>query len=122
MFLRLPFLVLNRAFTATECVESQWAIAGNSVTELSVQELISCSKSKGCSGGSTLEALYWLQQYVSHRFKWISWKTSFYQVTLCSCFEKGCLKSIKVNTALSKVFMSDNNLQLIDWKCKVFQF
>ena len=57
--------VLNRAFTATECVESQWAIAGNSVIELSVQELISCSKSKGCAGGNTLEALKWLEKYVS---------------------------------------------------------
>ena len=77
MFLHVLFSVLNRAFTATECVESQWAIAGNSVTELSVQELISCSKSKGCSGGSTLEALDWLQEHVSHRIKWISWKTNF---------------------------------------------
>lgn len=60
------FFVLNRAFTATECVESQWAIADNSVTELSVQELISCSKSKGCAGGNTLEALDWLEKYVSY--------------------------------------------------------
>ena len=58
---------LNRAFTATECVESQWAIAFNSIKELSVQELISCSKSKGCSGGNTLEALDWLANYVSYQ-------------------------------------------------------
>ncbi|KAL9972202.1 hypothetical protein ACROYT_G018462 [Oculina patagonica] len=51
------------AFTATECIESQWAIAGNPVTELSVQELISCSRPKGCSGGSTLGALDWLSTY-----------------------------------------------------------
>lgn len=51
------------AFTATECVESQWVIADNSVTELSVQELISCSKSKGCAGGNTLEALDWLEKF-----------------------------------------------------------
>ncbi|PFX14171.1 Cathepsin O, partial [Stylophora pistillata] len=51
------------AFTATECVESQWAIHYNhqSTTDLSVQELISCSRSKGCSGGSTLLAFNWLQ-------------------------------------------------------------
>lgn len=51
------------AFTATECVESQWAIHYNhqSATDLSVQELISCSRSKGCSGGSTLLAFNWLQ-------------------------------------------------------------
>ncbi|KAJ7323086.1 hypothetical protein OS493_032657 [Desmophyllum pertusum] len=50
------------AFTATECVESQWAIAGNPVTQLSVQELISCSRKNGCNGGSTLGALDWLQR------------------------------------------------------------
>lgn len=49
------------AFTATECVETQWAIAGNTLTELSVQELISCSRPKGCSGGNTYEALVWLE-------------------------------------------------------------
>ena len=47
-------------------MESQWAIADNSVTELSVQELISCSKSKGCAGGNTLEALDWLEKFVSY--------------------------------------------------------
>ena len=69
--------VLNRAFTATECVESQWAIAGNSVTELSVQELISCSRSKGCSGGITFDALYWLGRNVS--YTWIFWQRYLYQ-------------------------------------------
>ncbi|XP_068703274.1 cathepsin O-like [Montipora foliosa] len=49
------------AFSATECVETQWAIAGNTLTELSVQELISCVRKDGCAGGNTLEALYWLQ-------------------------------------------------------------
>lgn len=73
------FFVLNRAFTATECVESQWAIAGNSVTELSVQELISCSKPKGCSGGNTLLALDWLQKHVGYKIKWTSWQGSLCQ-------------------------------------------
>ncbi|XP_074619936.1 cathepsin O-like [Acropora palmata] len=50
------------AFSAAECVESQWAIAGNPLTELSVQELISCVRKDGCSGGNTYEALYWLQK------------------------------------------------------------
>ena len=53
-----------RAFSAAECVESQWAIAGNPLTELSVQELISCVRKDGCSGGNTYEALYWLQKGV----------------------------------------------------------
>ena len=58
------FFFIHRAFSATECVESQWAIADNSLTELSVQELISCSRPKGCSGGNTYEALVWLQNMV----------------------------------------------------------
>lgn len=51
------------AFTATECVESQWAIhyEHQTIKDLSVQELISCSPSQGCSGGNTLAALEWLQ-------------------------------------------------------------
>ena len=56
--------IAYRAFSAAECVESQWAIAGNPLTELSVQELISCVRKDGCSGGNTYEALYWLQKGV----------------------------------------------------------
>ena len=57
----------SRAFTATECVESQWAIHNEhqTIKDLSVQELISCSPSQGCSGGNTLAALKWLQTKVS---------------------------------------------------------
>lgn len=57
----------SRAFTATECVESQWAIHNEhqTIKDLSVQELISCSPSQGCSGGNTLAALEWLQTKVS---------------------------------------------------------
>ena len=57
-------LIVRRAFTATECVETQWAIAGHTLIDLSVQEFISCSKSSGCSGGNTMAALTWLQQGV----------------------------------------------------------
>ena len=64
-FLLCILFNISRAFTAAECVESQWAIAGNPVTELSVQELISCSRIKGCSGGTTMGALDWLQVHVS---------------------------------------------------------
>lgn len=50
------------AFTATECIETQWAIANNPLTKLSVQEFISCStNNKGCKGGNTFQAFVWLQ-------------------------------------------------------------
>ena len=81
MYVVAIFFIVNRAFTATECVESQWAIAGNSVTELSVQELISCSRAKGCSGGNTLEALQWLEVHVSYKIKWIPGKALFPNTT-----------------------------------------
>ncbi|EDO34681.1 predicted protein, partial [Nematostella vectensis] len=50
-----------RAFTATELVETQWAIAGHELEELSVQEFISCSRKNGCKGGNTCQALSWLR-------------------------------------------------------------
>ncbi|XP_032230287.2 cathepsin O [Nematostella vectensis] len=49
------------AFTATELVETQWAIAGHELEELSVQEFISCSRKDGCKGGNTCQALSWLR-------------------------------------------------------------
>ncbi len=40
------------AFSATENVESQWALQGNSLTSLSVQEVVSCDRAAyGCAGG-----------------------------------------------------------------------
>jgi len=40
------------AFSATETIETAWAMAGNSLTEFSPQDLVSCStKDKGCNGG-----------------------------------------------------------------------
>ena len=40
------------AFSATETVESQYAIAGNTLTELSVQQTVSCDTTDGgCGGG-----------------------------------------------------------------------
>jgi C1A family cysteine protease len=40
------------AFSATENIESQWALAGNQLTELSMQQIVDCSDwDDGCSGG-----------------------------------------------------------------------
>jgi len=40
------------AFSATETIETAWAMAGNSLTEFSPQDLVSCStKDAGCNGG-----------------------------------------------------------------------
>ena len=63
-----PWSILTfcRAFTATECIETQWALAGHHLKELSVQEFISCSKPDGCAGGQTYAALSWLQHMVRH--------------------------------------------------------
>jgi len=40
------------AFSITENIESQWALAGNSLTSLSMQQVVSCDTSDGgCNGG-----------------------------------------------------------------------
>jgi C1A family cysteine protease len=40
------------AFSITENIESQWALAGNSLTSLSMQQVVSCDTSdSGCNGG-----------------------------------------------------------------------
>jgi len=40
------------AFSITENIESMWAIAGNSLTQLSMQQVVSCDTSdSGCGGG-----------------------------------------------------------------------
>ena len=40
------------AFSATETIETAWAMAGNSLIELSPQDLVSCDKvDAGCNGG-----------------------------------------------------------------------
>jgi len=45
------------AFSATENIESQWALAGNTLTSLSVQQIVDCdSTSYGCGGGWTQNA------------------------------------------------------------------
>jgi len=42
------------AFSATENIESQWALSGKTLTELSVQQIVDCDTSDdGCNGGDT---------------------------------------------------------------------
>jgi len=42
------------AFSATETIESYWALAGNTLTQLSMEQIVSCDTSgqdQGCNGG-----------------------------------------------------------------------
>jgi len=49
------------AFSATETMESYWALAGHSLVSLSMQQIVDCDKTDGgCSGGWTYKAF----QYV----------------------------------------------------------
>ncbi|XP_004591523.2 cathepsin O [Ochotona princeps] len=51
------------AFSVVGAVESAWAIKGQPLEDLSVQQMIDCSfNNDGCSGGSTLNALLWMNQ------------------------------------------------------------
>jgi C1A family cysteine protease len=45
------------AFSATENIESQWALAGHTLTSLAVQQIVSCDTTDGgCNGGNTQTA------------------------------------------------------------------
>jgi C1A family cysteine protease len=49
------------AFSVTENIESMWAIAGNPLTSLSMQELVDCdSYDGGCNGGYPDRAFRWV--------------------------------------------------------------
>ncbi|XP_019390060.1 PREDICTED: cathepsin O isoform X1 [Crocodylus porosus] len=51
------------AFSVVGGIESAYAIKKNNLEELSVQQVIDCSYNNyGCSGGSTVSALNWLNQ------------------------------------------------------------
>ncbi|XP_066488733.1 cathepsin O [Tiliqua scincoides] len=51
------------AFSVVGALESVYAIKGNVLEELSVQQVIDCSYNNlGCGGGSTVSALSWLNQ------------------------------------------------------------
>jgi|EP00519_Triparma_laevis_P007999 C1A family cysteine protease len=50
------------AFSATETVETAWAIAGNSLTEFAPQQLVSCdSVDQGCNGGLPSNAFEYIK-------------------------------------------------------------
>lgn len=45
------------AFSATETIESAWALAGNTLTKFSMQQIVSCDRtSYGCNGGEPYSA------------------------------------------------------------------
>jgi len=50
------------AFSATETVESYWALAGNSLTELSMEQIVDCdTNDDGCGGGEPSNAYDYIQ-------------------------------------------------------------
>eukprot|EP01103_Thecamoeba_quadrilineata_P000353 TRINITY_DN102_c0_g1_i1.p1 TRINITY_DN102_c0_g1~~TRINITY_DN102_c0_g1_i1.p1 ORF type:complete len:328 (-),score=45.02 TRINITY_DN102_c0_g1_i1:37-1020(-) len=52
------------AFSATEQIESMWALAGNALTELSMQQVTSCDPySDGCGGGNPSNAYTYVMQF-----------------------------------------------------------
>jgi C1A family cysteine protease len=51
------------AFSATEQIESMWALAGNALTQLSMQQIVSCDKyDDGCGGGNPYSAYKYVEQ------------------------------------------------------------
>lgn len=51
------------AFSATEEVESSWAMGGHTLEEFSVQQIVSCDGTDGgCNGGDTISAYEYIQQ------------------------------------------------------------
>eukprot|EP01060_Flectonema_neradi_P024311 TRINITY_DN32_c1_g2_i4.p1 TRINITY_DN32_c1_g2~~TRINITY_DN32_c1_g2_i4.p1 ORF type:complete len:318 (+),score=89.09 TRINITY_DN32_c1_g2_i4:53-1006(+) len=49
------------SFSTTGGIEGQWKLAGNALTSLSEQELVSCDKTDdGCGGGWQYQAMQWL--------------------------------------------------------------
>jgi len=50
------------AFSATEEVESAWAMDGHTLEEFSVQQIVSCDKNDaGCDGGDTISAYEYIE-------------------------------------------------------------
>ena len=50
------------AFSATEQIESQWYLAGNSLTSFAPQQIVSCDKTDaGCNGGDTPTAFEYVE-------------------------------------------------------------
>jgi len=51
------------AFAAVGTIESAFVIAGNNLTALSEQDLVSCSRPTGCNGGTTGSAYRWIKTH-----------------------------------------------------------
>jgi len=83
------------AFSATEAIESQWALAGNTLTSLSVQQVVDCDtkgQDEGCNGGDTPTAY----QYVINQGGMNSWSDYPYTGEDDSC-------SFKANNVKAKI-------------------
>jgi len=72
------------AFSATENIESMWAIAGHTLTQLSMQQIIDCDKSdSGCNGGWPYKADQYvintggLEAYASYPFTGVNGQCRF---------------------------------------------
>jgi len=51
------------AFSAVCAMEGAWFLAGNTLTSLSEQELVSCGPGGGCNGGDMHDALEWVLKH-----------------------------------------------------------
>jgi len=52
------------AFSTVEEIESDWILAGNSMVELSPEQIVDCDTvDQGCNGGDTVTAYKYVQQY-----------------------------------------------------------
>jgi len=50
------------AFSATETIESYWFLAGNALTQLSMQQIVDCDTTdQGCNGGWTYDAYQYVE-------------------------------------------------------------
>jgi C1A family cysteine protease len=50
------------AFSATETIESYWALAGNAISTLSMEQIVDCDTTdQGCNGGNTNTAYQYVQ-------------------------------------------------------------
>lgn len=72
------------AFSATETIESFWALAGNTLTSLSMQQIVDCDTTAyGCNGGWTYLAYQYVEQaggidtYSSYPYRGVNGRCAF---------------------------------------------
>lgn len=86
------------AFSATEAIESAWAMAGNAIWELSPQEVISCTPScYGCGGGLSYLAFEYLMTTKTPLAS--AWYAPYSQSMFETCLSPSCTQSCaSINT------------------------